>query len=123
MRSGEPVDRRQHERARGGLERRDPDRAAHVAGRLGQLGLDLLEPGQKLTGAGRERPPRVCQLEPPPRPAKQRHAALALELGELLGHGGRRERERVGGARDRPLGDELAQDGEPAWIEHTMQYR
>ena len=79
--------------------------------------------GQQLAGAGRERPPRVGQLEPPPGPAEQRHAALALELGELLGHGGRRERERVGGARDRALGGELAQDGQAARIEHQLKYR
>ena len=80
VRRGEPVDRGQRERARGGLERRDPDRAADVAGRRGELRLDRLEPGEELPGAGGEHPPRVGQLEPPPRPPEQRHAALPLEL-------------------------------------------
>ena len=82
--AGEVVDGRHGERRRGGLERGDADRAAHPI-RLGrELGLDLLDAREQLARALDERAPRVGQLEPPADLAKQLHARLALELGELL---------------------------------------
>ncbi len=89
MRGGEPLQRGHGERLRGGLEGGDAHRAAHVRGLRGELGLDLLEPGQQLVGARGERASRVGQLEPPADLAEQRHARLPLELRELLGDGGR----------------------------------
>ena len=83
-----------------------------------QVGLQLFEPGQHPSGARREHPAGVGQLEPPPGLAEQLDARLALELRELLGDRRRRERERLRGARDRALGDELAQHDEAAGSEH-----
>jgi hypothetical protein len=118
---GERLERRDDERARGGLERRDAHEAAHVAGALGELGLDLLDARQQLVGARHERAAGVGQLEPPPDLAEEAHAGLALKLRELLGHRRGRERQRLGGARDRALGGELAEHGEAARIEHSFQ--
>ena len=92
----------------------DAHRAAHVAGLRGELGLDLLEAGQQPAGARDEHAAGVGQLEPPPDLAEQLDARLALELGELLRDRRGREGERLGGARDRALGGELAQHGQPA---------
>ena len=114
VRGGEPLQRGHGERLRGGLEGGDAHRAAHVRGLRGQLGLDLLEPGQQLVGARGERASRVGQLEPPADLAEQRHARLPLELRKLLGDGGRREGERLGGRRDRAAARELAQHGQAA---------
>ena len=113
-----PLERRHHQRPRRGLERRDAHDAADLARLPRQVRLQLLEPGQHAAGAGRQHPPGVGQLEPPARLAEQLDARLALELGELLGDRRRREGERLGGARDRPLGDELAQHEQTAGREH-----
>ena len=83
-----------------------------------EVGLELLELGQHPAGARREHAAGVGQLEPPPGLAEQLDARLALQLRELLRDRRRRERERLGGARDRALGDELAQHDEAAGSEH-----
>ena len=75
-------------------------------------------PRQHPAGARREHPAGVGQLEPPPALAEQLDARLALELRELLGDRRGRERERLGGTRDRALSDELAQHDEAAGSEH-----
>jgi len=48
-----------------------------------------------------------------------RLADLALERGELLRDGGRREVERVGGGSERPVLGDLAQDTQAAGIDHA----
>jgi hypothetical protein len=117
---GEPLDRRQDQRHRGRLEGADAHGPAHVLGVGRQLGLDLLDARKQLAGARHQRAAGVSELEPAPDLAKQLHAGLALELGELLGHRGRRERERLGRPRDRALGGELAQHDEASGIQHQL---
>ena len=82
--SARPVERRDDERQRGGLERRDADRAADLAGVRRELGLDLLDVAEQLVAAGHERPACVGELEPAARLAEQLDADLALQLRELL---------------------------------------
>ena len=90
------------------------DCAADLAGLGRELGLDLLDARQQLPGPLHERAAGVGQLEPPAGLAEQLDAGLALELGELLRDRRRREGERLGRARDRALGGELAQHGQPS---------
>ena len=120
MRGGEGLERRHGERGRGGLERGHAHGAAHLAGLGGELGLDLLDAREQLAGALHERAAGVGQLEPPADLAEQLDAGLALELGELLRHRRRREGERLGRARDRALGGELAQHGQSARVQHQL---
>ena len=49
---------------------------------------------------------------------EQRHARLALEHGELLGDGRRRELQRVGDGGDRAARVQLAQQPQAAEVEH-----
>ena len=86
----------------------------------GQLGLDLLDAREQLAGARHQGAAGVGELEPAPDLAQQLHAGLALELGELLRHRGRRERECLGRTRDRALGGELAQHDEASRIQHQL---
>ena len=50
---------------------------------------------------------------------QHRLADLALERGELLGDGGRREVQRVGGGGERPVLGDLAQDAQAADVDHA----
>ena len=50
---------------------------------------------------------------------EQRDAGLALQRGELLRDGGRREGERAGGGRDRAAAGDLAQDAHAAHVERA----
>ena len=114
----QPRERRHHQRARRGLERGDAHDARHRPRLPREVGLEPLELGQHVAGPRGEHPPGVGQLEPAAALAEQLDARLALELRELLRHGGGREGERLRGARDRPLGDELAQHEQTAGSEH-----
>ena len=88
------------ERAR---ERADAQRLALGVGQLGDLLTGLREPvgdrvgvcEQQRAGRGRRRPARAA--------VEQLHAELALERSDLLGDGRLGQRERVAGARERPL--------------------
>jgi hypothetical protein len=80
----------------------------------------LFEVAEELVGPGHEHAARVGQLEPPPDLAKQLDAGLALERGQVLRDRRGREGERRGRPRNRPLGGELAQHREPAWVEHRL---
>ena len=108
--------------ARGGLERRRraPTPRTSPASRASSASSSS-SPASTLAGARREHAPGVGQLEPPPGLAEQLDARLALQLRELLGDRRGRERERLGGARDRALGDELAQHDEAAGSEHRCR--
>jgi hypothetical protein len=57
-----------------------------------------------------QRRARRRQLERPHRALDERRAGLALERGDLLGHGGLRVLERVGRARERAPRRDLAED-------------
>ena len=107
----ELLQRGQHDVARGGLEGRDPDPAAHLPGVRGELGLHLLHAREQLVAAFHERASRIGELEPAPDLHEQLGARLALELGELLGDRRGGEGERLGRAGDRAVGGEGAQDG------------
>ena len=82
---------------------------ADLARQRRQPGLERLELPQHAARALGQHAARVGQLEPPPAAAEQLDAGLALQLRELLRDRRRREGERLGGAGDRPLRDELAQ--------------
>ena len=100
-------------RERGGAQHAG-DRVLAGERRLG--GLELAQHGLRVgdeLGAGGREPARAAAA------LEQLDAGLALERGELLGDGGRRVAERVGGGRDRAAGGELAQDAEAADVEHS----
>ena len=101
-------DGRGHERLRRGLERGHAQAARDDAGEPGQVRLRDLELREHRLGVGDQRARRVGQPDAAAVALEQRDADLALERGELLRDRGRREREGLGGRRDRPAGGELS---------------
>ena len=102
-----------------GREAGDPDAAdepVRVGGDVGRGGLELREhdvgvADQDLGGAGEPHAAAVA--------LDDGLADLALERGELLGHGRGREVERVGRGGDRAVLGDLAQDAQPADVDHA----
>ena len=104
------------ERRREARDPHGPDDALGVGRHVGGRGLELREhevgvPDEHLGGAG----------EPHAAPVALEHglAQLALQRGELLGHRGRGEVQRVGGGGQRPLLGDLAQDAQSAGVDHA----
>ena len=105
--SSQRRDRRGHERLGRGLERGHAQAAGDDAREPGQVRLGDLELRQHRLGVGDERARGVGQPDAAAVALEQRDPDLALERGELLRDRRRRERERLGGRRDRPAGGEL----------------
>ena len=112
-------DRGRGELGQRGREARDPHRAddaLRVGRDVGRRRLELREhevgvADEHLGGAGEAHAAAVA--------LEHGLADLALERGELLGDGGRREVQRVGGGRERPLLGDLAQDAQAAGVDHA----
>jgi len=87
--------------------------------RLG-LGLRLRELRQDLLGPLDEQEPRGCEMHAAAAALEQLVPELALERAQLLGDGGRRERERLGGGSDRAVKSHLAQRSQSPDVEHQF---
>ena len=92
-------------------------RPATHAGEPGQVRLRDLELREHGLGVGDERARGVGQPDAAAVALEQRDADLALERGELLRDRRRREREGLGGRRDRPAGGELSEDTQASDVE------
>ena len=109
---------RQHG-ARERRERRDPQRAGEVGRPPLEVGARVLELLEDALGAIHEAARRLREPDAAARPLDERDTALALEHGDLLGHGRGREAERLGGAGDASAQRDLAQEPEAADVEHA----
>ena len=118
MAGGEGRHRPRYERCRRGGEGGQAHAAAHVAVAGGELGLGRLELGQHALGAPDEQPCGGGEGHAPSLALEQCHADLALEGGQMLGDGGGRVAERLGGGGDRAALGELAEHVEAADVEH-----
>ena len=114
----ERLDGRDGEAQRDGLERGDPPAAGDPARRRRELGLRELRPLEQRAGVADQHERRVRQAHAAARPLEQRDPRLALEHGELLGHGRRGEQHGVGDRGDRAAGVQLVQQAQPPEIEH-----
>jgi hypothetical protein len=103
-----------------GLERRDPSPARHRSRGRGQLGLRDLGPLEERPGVTHQHQGGVGQPDAPPGALEQRQPRLALEHGELLGDGRRRELQCVGHRGDRPARMQLVQEAQPAQVKHSQ---
>ena len=112
-RHGEP----QRHRLEGG----DPPAPGDPARRGGQLGLGDLGAVEQRLRVADEHERGVGQPDAAAGRLEQRDARLALEHGELLGDRRRRELQRVGDRGDRPARVELAEEAEPAKVEHRSR--
>ena len=65
-----------------------------------------------------ERAPRVGQADAAHAALDERRPGLALERGDLLGDGGLRERQGLGGGGERAALGDLAQDPHAADVKH-----
>lgn len=114
----ERFDRWQREADRNGLEGRDAPAAGDGPGRRGEIGLGercALEQGIRV---GDQDEGGVGQPHATTCAGQQLHPGLAFEHRELLGDGGWRVLQCVGDGGDRPALVELAQQAQPAEIEH-----
>ena len=112
----EAGDRLRHQRRAGGREGGGPQAAAAAGGDRRDLVLGRLHLGEDPAdvagqrGAGRGRPDAAAAA------LDQRRPGFALERGDRLGDGRLRVGEGVGGRREGAVGDDLAEDVEPAHI-------
>ena len=103
------------------LERRDADHPGDLAGGdLGDLGLGRLDGVEQGLRVADQDPAGLGQPDVATDPLEQGRAGLALEHGELLGHGARRVAERLGRGAHRVPGLELAEQPEPVQVEHPL---
>ena len=115
----ERLHRREREPDRDRLEGGDPPPPRDAARGRRQLGLRALGPLEQRLGVADEDERGVGQADAAAGPLEQRHARLALEHGELLGDGGRRELQRVGDRGDGAARVQLVQQSQAAEIEHS----
>ena len=97
---------------------RHPHAPAAQAGDRLELGLGLGELGEDPLGVAHDRLAGVGQPHPARAALDEHGAGLALERGDLLGDGGLRERERVGGGGERAAEGDFAEDAHAADVEH-----
>ena len=93
----EAGDRRRQHGCPGGGERGEPDPAAAHAGDGVELGLGGGEPREHDLGVIDQRAAGVGEEDAPAGAVDERGAGRLLERGDLLGDGGLRVRERLGG--------------------------
>ena len=89
-------------------------------GDLGQLGLRVRELGQDPLGVAHQRLAGGRELDALGLALDQLDAGLRLQARDLLGHGGLRVGERLGGGRERAAQRHLAQDLQQAEIIHKV---
>jgi hypothetical protein len=109
---------RDDERVRRRLEGGDAQPAGDLPGRLREIGLGCLQARQHRVGVDDKTAARLRELNAAADALEQRHAGIALEGGELLGHGRGRVGERLGDGRHRPASRELPQEAQATDIEH-----
>jgi len=110
-----------------GRERRresgEADRAGAEAGEVVQRGLGGGEAGEDVDGVGDEHAAGFGEAHAAAAAMDEREPGLAFELGDLLGHCGLGEGERVGGAGERAVAGDLAQHEEATDVEHQPDVR
>jgi drug/metabolite transporter (DMT)-like permease len=116
----ELLHRRHGEVERDRLEGGDPPRAGDPARSRRQLGLGELGALEQRICVTYQDECGVGQPDASPGRLEQRHSRLALEHGELLGDGRRRELQCVGDRGDRAARVQLVQQAEPAKVEHSQ---
>jgi hypothetical protein len=87
----------------GAAERAERDGAAGDVADLAHGLLRRLRGGQGALGLGQQQPPRLGELQPPPRAREQRHAELRLEPADLLGHARLGHVQRLRGGAERAV--------------------
>ena len=117
---GERRDHRQRDPQGDGLEARDPRAAGDGAGRGGEVGLGERGALQQRARVPDEDQGGIGQADAAAGALEQGHPGLALEHGELLRDGRRRELQRVGDGGDRAALAELVQQAEAAQVEHSV---
>ena len=100
-------DGQRHQRGGGGLERGQAQAAAAQAGDRLQLGLGLAQAGEDGVGMAHERLAGLRQPHPAGAALNEDGARLALQRGDLLGHGRLGEGERLRGGRERAADRDL----------------
>ena len=110
--------RRGHERGAGGREGRHPDTAAAEPGDRLQLSLGEGLLGEDRLGVTKQRIAGIGETHATGGPFEQRHARTALERRHLLGDGGLRVGERLGGCRQGAEAGDLAEDLQVPQLEH-----
>jgi len=107
-----------HQRQRGGLEDPDSHGADRLVQRRRQLAGRQLEPREHRVRVPDQNLGLGSQHDPASDAAQQRHAHLALQLTELLGHRGRRLMQRRRHLGDRASVVKLAQQREATHVQH-----
>ena len=118
MRLGEAGDGQRHHGRRRRLEGGEAQAAPAQARDVLELGLGLGEPAEDRLRVAHERLARLREPHAAGAALDQHGAGLALERGDLLGHGGLREGERLGGGRERAAQGDLPEHAHAADVEH-----
>ncbi len=103
--------------------RADAYRAAEPAPRGDESRVGRLQRGEDDLGVPDQRHPGGGQGDPPTGPLQQRHAGLALQRGELLGHGGRRLGVRLGHGGDGAEVGKIPQQAQATDVKHQFSLR
>ena len=103
MQLAEPGDGLGHDRCPGAREGHQPQAPAAQARHGLELGLGVGQPAQDVVGVAEQDAAGVGEVHPARAALDELHARLALERGDLLGHGGLRVGERLGGGGERAL--------------------
>ena len=119
-RAGEVPDRGHGEAERDGLEGGDARRgpATRPAAAAASSASARSARSSSALGVPDEDQRGVREAYAAARALQQRDTGLALEHGQLLGDGGRREAERIGDRGDRAARVELVQQAQPPEVEH-----
>jgi hypothetical protein len=102
----------------GALERGEAQAPASQPRDRRQLVLGVLDAGQDRVGVGDQRRARLGEPDTARVALEQRGARLALQRRHLLADGGLREGQRLGRRGEGTPPGDLAQDVEPAYVEH-----
>ncbi len=117
--SGPQGGERLREQAAGrGGERADQQLADGPAVLRLQIGVRQLHLRQDAVRVLAEQPARVGETDAAAVPGEEALARLALQLGHLLGHRGRRHVQRLGGGADRAVLADGVQDAQPVDVQH-----
>ncbi len=103
---------------RGGLEHREAHGAGHLGERLGDGDLGVLELIEDADGLGDQHVPLRRELHPATDPTQQWHSDIALQRGELLGHGGLAVGQRVGHRGERAAARQFHEQTQAVGVQH-----